>query len=110
MTRRARRWWHGVEAEAADGNGNGNGAGTREPWADRAPGPAVLTPAQRAVLAGFDDQPPAPHIQADDGDDQPAVPHLRRDDTPGNGTGNAPGDPEGARPYRRTRWMRQEER
>ena len=28
---------------------------------------------------------------------------------PGNGTGNAPGDPEEPRPYRRTRWMEPEQ-
>ena len=113
MTRRARRWWHGVEAEAHDP------AGTREPWADRPLAAVPLTADQRELLASLaDDQPATPHL--DDlgtDDDQPAVPHLRQGapapveaaQVTGNGTGKPPGDPDEARPYRRTRWTRREQ-
>lgn len=118
MTRRARRWWHGVEAEAGDPTG------TPEPWADHDGAAATLTVDQRAVLAGLDDQPPPPHLDGlgngngigpsdndgdgHDPDDQPAVPRLRTDPgtSPGNGTGNAPGAPGPGLSYRRTRWNR----
>jgi hypothetical protein len=109
VSRRARRWWHGVEAEAEPGDPPGPAAtrdGEREPWADRALGVAALTADQRALLAGLDDQPDQPHL---DGllapADQPAVPRLRA----GNRTGNAPGEAPTARPYRRTRWTEPEQ-
>jgi hypothetical protein len=123
VSRRARRWWHGVEAEAEPGDPPGPATardGEREPWADRALAVAALTADQRALLAGLDDQPDHPHLDgltpADVGlggtadgaltpADQPAVPRLRS----GNRTGNAPGETPAARPYRRTRWTEPEQ-
>ena len=111
MTRRARRWWHGVDADASDPTG------TPDPWADRSGTAATLTADQRAVLAGLDDQPAQPHLDGVVGDDdhahdQPGVPHLRGSvpdgpgEHPGNGTGNPPGDPGPGRSYLRNRWDR----
>jgi len=117
MTRRARRWWQDIAAEAAEAPEPTDTTEPRppsDPWADRAGAAATLTADQRAVLAGFDDQPAPPHIDGLDGhdDDQPAVPHLRGADpgtAPGNGTGNPPGDPGPGLSYRRTRWNRREQ-
>jgi hypothetical protein len=116
MTPRAHRWWHGVEAvadaEAGDPSGVDDVAallGVREPWADQGLLAATLTPAQQAVLAGLDDQPDGPRLDgletSDPAPDQPSVPRLR----PGNGTGNAPGDPEAADLHHRSRWTVQEQ-
>ncbi len=100
MTARARRWWHGVEAEADDP------AGVRDPWADQQLLVAALTTDQRAVLAGLDDQPDGPRLDGLETDaDEPSVPRFR----PGNGTWNTPGDPEQPPPYRRQGWTEQEQ-
>ena len=56
MTRRAKPWWQGVEAEAEDPGE------VRDPWADQPLLAAALTTAQRAVLAGLDDQPAGPRL------------------------------------------------
>lgn len=37
-----------------------------DPWADVALSPAALTADQESFLAGFDDQPPPPHVAAAD--------------------------------------------
>jgi hypothetical protein len=106
MTARARRWWHGVEAEADDPDG------VRDPWADHPLLAEVLTAAQQAVLAGLDDQPDGPRLDGtpdEAGLDQPVVPRFRPGPAPGNGTGNAPGDPAGTRPYRRRGWTEPEQ-
>jgi hypothetical protein len=121
VTARARPWWQAVTAEAddpADPAEPAGSAGGREPWADRPVGAAALTPAQRAVLAGLDDQPDGPRLDdiAADGTgtgDQPGVPRLRPGRPPGdrlgNGTGNAPGDAEPPDPHTRTRWTQREQ-
>ncbi|HEV7761599.1 MAG TPA: hypothetical protein VGO78_21480 [Acidimicrobiales bacterium] len=120
MTPRSRPWWHGVEVEAADPEATTPDDVAREPWADQPLDVAALTPAQRAALAGLDDQPPAPHLDgvaalSDESSDQPSVPRLRpgtgtgTGTGPGNGTGSAPGDPVAADPHSGPRWMEQEQ-
>jgi hypothetical protein len=81
------RWWRIVERElerhAADADWSGvevdSATELPDPWADIVPPAAELTPAQRAVLAGFDDQPWVPHLLGVDGDataDQPPTSRL----------------------------------
>jgi hypothetical protein len=109
VTPRSRPWWHTVEAEADDQVPTDAPPAVRDPWADHPLRPVALTTAQEAVLAGLDDQPDGPRLDGvapDAGaEDQPVVPRLR----PGNGTGNAPGDPAPPDPHTRTRWTEQEQ-
>jgi hypothetical protein len=97
------RWWRVVEREVArrtagdDATSGADGIteggpisgdepdGLPDPWADRGVPVSDLTPAQRAVLEGFDDQPWVPRLRGVDTDgaapDQPPPPRLAADES-----------------------------
>jgi hypothetical protein len=96
-----RDWWQLVEQQLdAVATGDRDGSAVEDPWDDGSAAPA-LTDAQRALLAGIDDQPHVPRATEPHHtpDDQPPVPRLagHRDskvegDDGGDRTGNIPGD------------------
>jgi hypothetical protein len=99
-----RDWWQLVEEhlDAADADEQDAAAAVDDPWGDGSAAPP-LTDAQRALLAGIDDQPHVPRVTEPDHapDDQPPVPRLARHpetapdrDEPGGRAGNMPGDSE----------------
>lgn len=88
---RGAAWWQAVVDAVAE----------QDPWADRVEALTDLTDDQRAVLAGFDDQPPVPRLGGLRAGDQPPVPQPggAPGAEPGTGTGSAPGDAGPVPPY-----------